>query len=196
MEHEPRIPLISKTVPEGHTYVQGHYRGIEGTEGQAVYRSRSAMALLFEPAGIDSEPTIRGHLGSDWFEFERAVSFLLEKHFGFSIQHRASRGKTDFGIDILATKSSKGIVETWVVQCKCYKASNPVTPFHMRELIGSMTDVRSDNTWIVRGMMVTTSHFSGEALRIGLKHGIQCIAGDDLNAVLASINAMPDRQSH
>jgi Restriction endonuclease len=174
-------------LPEGHTYVRGHYRGIEGTEGQTVYRSRSAMALLFGTA--TSESIVPDHWSStDWFEFERAMSILLERNFGFIIQHRATRGKTDYGIDILATKSIGDQTETWVVQCKCYKPSNLVRPSHMRELIGSITDLRTEGVAPVRGMMVTTSRISGDALGLAVKHGIQCVAGNDLGSIMESIN--------
>jgi hypothetical protein len=176
-----------KIVPDGYTYVQGHYRGVEGTEGQTVYRSRSAMALLFEARQQDlNQPN---HLlSTDWFGFERAVSDLLEKNFKFTIVHRAVRGKTDYGIDILATKTAGTQIETWVIQCKCYKSSNPVNPSHMRELIGSIADLQNDGVTPVRGMMVTTGRISGDALSLALKHGIQCVTGDDLNLILDSIN--------
>jgi HJR/Mrr/RecB family endonuclease len=80
---------------------------------------------------------------TDWFGFEQAVSVLLEKKFNFTIVHRATRGKTDYGIDILATRSAGTQLETWVIQCKCYKPSNLVNPSHMRELVGSMADLRA-----------------------------------------------------
>jgi len=175
-------------VPEGHTYVRGHYRGIEGTKVQTTYRSRSAMALLFQTAPSD-HLIASDHLAStDWFGFERAVGVLLERHFGFTIEHRATRGKTDYGVDILATKSVGTQIETWVVQCKCYKPSNLVKPSHIRELVGAIADTRTEDNALVRGMMVTTSRFSGDALKLALKHGIQCIGGDDLNLVLDAIN--------
>jgi hypothetical protein len=58
----------------------------------------------------------------------------------------------------------------------------------MRELIGSMADLQNDGVTPVRGMMVTTGRISGDALSLALKHGIQCVAGDDLNLILDSIN--------
>jgi hypothetical protein len=174
-------------LPEGHTYVRGHYRGIEGTEGQTVYRSRSAIKLLFEAHDPDDISTTLA--STDWFEFERAVSTLLEKYFNFSILHRAPRDKPDYGIDILATKQMGAHLETWTIQCKCYKPSNLVEPSHIRELLGAMSDTKADGTNLVRGMMVTTSRFSGEALRLAVKHGIQCISGEDLNAIMNAINA-------
>jgi len=173
--------------PDGHTYVQGHYRGIERTEGRTVYRSRSALALLFEAS--QSELNEPDHLSlTDWFGFERAVSFLLERNFNFTIAHRATRGKTDYGIDILATKPVGAEIETWVIQCKCYKPSHLVGPSQMRELVGSIADLGSNGVARVRGMMVTTSRISGDALSLAVKHGIQCVTGDDLESIMGSIN--------
>jgi hypothetical protein len=175
-----------KIVPEGHTYIQGHYRGVEGTEGQTIYRSRSAMALLFGTSQVDSN---RIQLSTtDWFGFELAVSVLLEKKLNFTIVRRDTRGKTDYGIDILATRTVGTQIETWVIQCKCYKPSNLVNPSHMRELIGSIADLQRDGVEVVRGMMITTSRISGEARSLAVKHGIQCVAGEDLNLILDSIN--------
>jgi hypothetical protein len=75
------------------------YRGVEGPEGQTIYRSRSAMALLFG-SQTDSRRPIEVST-TDWFGFEQAVSVLLEKKFNFTTVHRATRGKTDYGIDML-----------------------------------------------------------------------------------------------
>lgn len=58
----------------------------------------------------------------------------------------------------------------------------------MRELIGSIADLQREGVEAVRGMMVTTSRISGDALSLAVKHGIQCVGGDDLNLILDSIN--------
>jgi hypothetical protein len=119
--------------------------------GRTVYRSRSATALLFEASqsGLNQPD----HLSStDWFGFECAISLLLEKKLHFKIVHRATRGKTDYGIDILATKMLGKQIEAWVVQCKCYKPSNLVNPSHMRELVGAIADLQSDGVTPVRGV--------------------------------------------
>jgi hypothetical protein len=176
-----------KIVPDGHTYIQGHYRGVEGPEGQTIYRSRSALGLLFGVTQTGSNQS--NELSTqDWFGFERAISILLEKKFNFTIVHRATRGKTDYGIDILATKTVAMEVETWIIQCKCYKPSNLVNPSHMRELLGSISDLQRDGVQTVRGMMVTTSRVSGEAFSLAVKHGIQCIGGEELNLILDAVN--------
>jgi len=169
-------------VPAGHTYVRGHYRGVERAQGQKVYRSRSAMALLFDHVGEEPPQNDQRTL-TDWFVFEEAVSVLLEKSFGCKIEHRATRGKTDYGIDILATKQSADIQKIWVMQCKCYKSSNLVGPNHVRELLGALANMTKEEHTSIKGMLVTTSRFSGDALKLALKHGIHCVSGDDLTAI-------------
>jgi hypothetical protein len=75
------------TVPEGYTFVRAHYRG--GDEDQRVYRSRSAMQLLFEAV---SRPEINPEQ-DDWFEFERMTADLLHNHLGFTVISRAAKGE-------------------------------------------------------------------------------------------------------
>ena len=73
-------------VPDGHTYVRPHYRG--GGENQLIYRSRSAMQLLFQAV---ERPEINPK-EDDWFEFERMTATLLEVHLGFTVLSRAPEG--------------------------------------------------------------------------------------------------------
>jgi hypothetical protein len=177
-------------VPPGHTYIRGHYRGVERSQGQKVYRSRSALGLLFEHVP-EEHLQHEDRAITDWFVFEEAIGLLLEKSFGCKIEHRATRGKTDFGIDILATRQQGDLREIWVVQCKCYKRSNSIGPNHIRELLGAIADMNEDEQTSIRGMLVTTSRFSGDALKLALKHGIQCVNGDDLAAIFDSANKSP-----
>jgi hypothetical protein len=172
-------------VPQGFTYVRGHFRG--GSESQSVYRSRSAVRLLYDVTEPPL-PTSGQPIATDWFAFERAVSALLEEHLGFDIVHKAVRGKGDDGIDILAQKSAHGTAELWLVQCKFYAVDNTVGPAIVRELIGSMADTRQDAVSTVRGMVVTTSSFSGEALRLAVKHGIQTIDGEEIRTICSTLN--------
>ena len=59
-------------IAAGFTYVRGHYRGGAATE--AVYRSRSAMNLLYEAIEPPASALASDRpLSDDWFEFERAV---------------------------------------------------------------------------------------------------------------------------
>ncbi len=115
-------------VPAGFTYVRGHYRG-GGEVTDAVYRSRSAMNLLYKSSERPVSALASDRpLSDDWFEFERAIAALLKDHLGFSIAHRALRGKGDDGVDILATKAAEGVNELWLIQCKCYSRTIPGWP--------------------------------------------------------------------
>jgi restriction endonuclease len=171
--------------PEGFTYVRGHCRG--GSASQAIYRSRSAISLLydvFEP----QMPAADEPLASNWFTFERAIAVLLEDHLEFTVRHKAVRGKGDDGIDILAEKAAGDVTEIWVVQCKFYAPKNEIGPSIVRELIGSIADLFHDPTQAVRGMIVTTGYFTPDALRLAVKHGIQAIDGESLNAICFAVN--------
>jgi hypothetical protein len=171
-------------VPPGRTYVRAHYRG--GGESQVVYRSRSAMQLIFE--SIERPSVDRLPIAQDWFEFERMVSILMEKHLGFTVLRRAVRGRGDAGVDIVAVKTTQRTNELWLVQCKHYGADNPVGPSTIRELLGSMEDMTPDEGQIVRGMIVTTSRFTPDAVKLAVKHGIQATGGEDLVAICSAIN--------
>jgi hypothetical protein len=168
-------------VPEGHTYVRAHYRG--GSESQTIYRSRSAMQLLFE--AVDW-PYINPEQ-DDWFEFERMTAVLLEEHLGFTVLSRASKGG-DGGIDVLATKPEVGHRAIWIVQCKCYGPNNPVGPDKVRELIGAIVDFRREEGQVVRGMLVTSSRFTPEATRLAVSHGIMVIDHSSLVDICAALN--------
>ena len=172
-------------VPDGHTYVRPHYRG--GGENQLIYRSRSAMQLLFQAV---ERPEINPK-EDDWFEFERMTATLLEVHLGFTVLSRAPRGGGDGGIDVLATKPEGDRTEIWVVQCKCYSASNPVGPAVIRELVGTMAGVRREEGQAVRGMIVTSSRFTPELLRLAVSHGVQTIDRNTLIDICAAVNLAP-----
>ncbi len=172
------------SLPPGHTYVRGHYRG--GGERQAVYRSRSALNLLYEivsPPALNSAP-----IAEDWFAFERAIATLLENNLDFTILDRAVRGRGDQGVDILATKLVDGRVELWVVQCKHDADSNAVGPAIIRELLGSVMTVRHEDGQAVRGMLVTTGRITDDALKLAASHGVQTYDGIQLAAIYAAIN--------
>jgi hypothetical protein len=79
-------------------------------------------------------------------------------------------------------------MEIWAVQCKFYAPKEEIGPSIVRELIGSMADISHDSTQAVRGMIVTTSYFTPDALRLAVKHGIQTVDGQDLSAICSAVN--------
>ena len=176
-------------VPTGHTFVRGHYRG-GGGAADTIYRSRSALGLLF--GMLEPRPEILAESDvqtTDWFSFEQTTATLLEAHLGFKVLHRAVRGKGDNGVDILAARQDGGRVDELVlVQCKCYGPDHPVGPSTMREMLGSLQDIKREDGQSVRGMVVTTGRISGDALRLAAKHGIQTFDGSQLAAICNAIN--------
>jgi hypothetical protein len=167
-------------VPEGHTFVRAHYRG--GGEAQKVYRSRSALQLLY--GAVDRAPIKPEQ--DDWFGFERMTAQLLENHLGFKVLSRASKGAG--GIDILATKDANGLTEIWFVECKCYGANNPIGPDKIRELAGRMAAVKKEEGQVFRGMFVTSSRYTPDALRTAVQLGIQTIDHDALVDICSAVN--------
>jgi hypothetical protein len=176
--------LNNVIVPEGHTYVRGHFRG--GAETAAIYRSRSATQLLFRTTAPTGPETT---LETDWFSFELLVGTLLKAQ-GFEIQHRATQGKADDGVDIVALQRTGQSAGTWLVQAKCYAPDRPVGPDTIREMMGSIADFgRRHPGQHASGMIVTTSRFTGEAQRFALAHGIKLVDGANLQAIAAVENA-------
>jgi hypothetical protein len=173
--------LNDVTVPDNHTWVRGHFRG--GSDVAVVFRSRSAMQLLYRTASID---IVERELETDWFRFEEMVRALLEMQ-GFQAERIAAQGRTDGGIDIIALQKSNAM--TWLVQAKCYAQDRPVGPDIIREMLGSLQEYsKRYPDQRPGGMVVTTSKFTGEAQRIALAHGVRLIDGANLRAIAEAEN--------
>lgn len=79
--------------------------------------------------------------------------------------------------------------QTWLVQAKCYGPRQHVRLDTVREMVGSISDFRLRYPGqTTRGMIVTTSMFSGEAQRLALAHGIKLVDGANLRAIAAAEN--------
>ena len=177
MAKEDRFDL-----PDGHTYVRAHYRGKAAND--AIYRSRSALQLLYETVEQADYEAAPSHY-PNWFKFERDMSVLLRK-LGYTITKCSQPGYAG-GVDIYATKKARGKNEDWLVQCKDWKETVGVSV--AERLLGSLTDYDADNvSSITRGMIITTSQFSDDAIRYAAKHGIQLLDGEDIQAIVASVN--------
>ena len=95
-------------VPEGYTFVQPHYRG-ETKEQKIIYRSRSAMQMIYEKK-VDTKST-----QNRYFQFEIDVKKYLQK-LKLDVKHYAANRRNDGGIDIIATKTFKDKQLTYLVQ--------------------------------------------------------------------------------
>ena len=138
-------------VPEGYTFVQPHYRG-ETKEQKIIYRSRSAMQMIYEKK-VDSK-----NKQNRYFQFEIDVKKYLQK-LKLDVKHYAANRRNDGGVDIIATKTFRDKQLTYLVQCKCYKPKNKIGPSIVRELVGSMMAYGDE----CKGIIITTSKFTSDA---------------------------------
>jgi hypothetical protein len=137
-------------VPEGHTFVQPHYRG-ETTEQKIIYRSRSAMQMIFNKEVGSSVKT------NNYFQFEVDVKNLFKKN-KYDVKHYSANKRNDGGIDVVATKNLKDKQIIYLIQCKCYKKIK-IGPDIVRELAGSMIGYGDE----CKGIVITTSKFTQDA---------------------------------
>jgi hypothetical protein len=138
-------------VPENHTFVQPHYRG-ETIEQKIIYRSRSAMQMIYNTSDNSSTKT------NDYFKFEVDVKNYFENN-NYIVRHYSANKRNDGGIDVVATKNIKDKQLTYLIQCKCYKRKLKIGPNIVRELIGSMAGYNDE----CEGIIITTSYFTRDA---------------------------------
>jgi len=176
------------SIPDGHTYVRPHHRGDQA--GESIYRSRSATRLLYaidqSDTHVDVQKAPPGKPDT-WFAFERDVAKMLGR-LGYVTLQTSTRGRTDDGVDIMATKVQSGETVEWLVQCKFYKATVGISV--VRELIGAIADATARygdaNSRVPRGMLVTTSSFSPDAEALAMRHGLQLIDGTRFSKICSS----------
>lgn len=178
---------LQVALPEGHTWVRGHFRGM-GAERERVYRSRSALALLYE-AVEPLVPTGEAPSGrEDWFQFEADVAKLLER-WGVGQVTLTPRGKTDDGIDVLGSRVVGDTVEVWLAQCRRHAPSVPVSVAEVREFLGAVADRRNlHGAATIRALFVTTSRFTPDAQNLAARNGLLTLDGAQWTGVLASEN--------
>jgi hypothetical protein len=158
-------------VRPGYTFVRPHERG--NKQQEVVYRSRSALQSLYTvvPATGDNQDPTR------WFRFERDV-YRVMAALGFSVEHIAASRRGDHGVDVFATKGTDLETVYWVIQCKCY-GKRRVGPDTVRELLGVLHLNRDKYPVGTRGMIVTTSSFSVDAIEEAGRAGIRLMDGKE-----------------
>jgi restriction system protein len=109
-------------------------------------------------------------------QFERLVAGLLERDGCEDV--RVSGGSGDRGADLTAISPHGDRV---VVQCKRYKAGNPVRDPEMQRFLGTARPVHN----AAIPLFVTTSRFTGAAVRLAREHGIVLVDGVGLEAWMA-----------
>ena len=108
-------------------------------------------------------------------EFERAVADLIAP-LGYT-DIRVVGGASDLGVDVVCRDRQGRRV---AIQCKRYGQDNAVTSSQVQTFMGGMVAHRAD-----RGIIVTTSSFTGPARTLANDHGIQMIDGTELTRMLA-----------
>jgi hypothetical protein len=165
------------SVPRGYTFVRPHRRGGKAEkQGQRIYRSRSASAILYKylvKAPRGTRPA--------WFDFEKDVAALVASK-GLEVVHQAASRNGDGGVDIYAHDETNDVV--WAIQCKCYAPERKIGPRVVRELAGSLYRY-PDGT---RGMIVTTSSLTFGALKEASALNIEVIDGDRFAALIKEIS--------
>ena len=74
------------------------------------------------------------------------------------------------------------------MECKCYSANNPIGPDKIRELVGRMAAVKKEEGQVFRGMFVTSSRYTPDALRTAVQLGIQTIDQNGLVDICSALN--------
>lgn len=112
-----------------------------------------------------------------WQEFEMLVAeaFRLE---GYAVAERA-QGGADGGVDVVLRKGS----EKYLVQCKQWRAMK-VSVVTLRELYGVMAAEGAAG-----GFVVTSGHFTEDALEFARGRNLRLIDGDKLFAMIKRAQA-------
>ncbi len=138
---------------------------------------RSRLAFidgLSMVSGLDARPDL---MAMSPTEFEHLVRELFEANPSIdSVESLITRQSDDGGVDgVIYIKQPFGRSMT-IVQVKQYARSRNLGPVHVRELIGSMHQVKAGN-----GLLVTTSDFTAQARTSAREFGrIELIDGNNL----------------
>ncbi len=113
----------------------------------------------------------------DPIEFENLVKFLLTK-MGFNASTTKASG--DGGIDIIALNEQPIVGGKYVIQCKRYASGNNIGEPTIRELFGVMHAENAN-----KGILITTSDFSKQAVIFAQDKAIELINGNELMKLFA-----------
>ncbi len=110
----------------------------------------------------------------DGYEFEDLICILFRK-MGFIVEHTALSG--DGGIDIIAHYNETVFKGKYLIQCKRY-SSKIGEPF-IRDLYGVTLSSNAN-----KGILITNSFFSNQAIKFAEGKNIELIDGNELNKLL------------
>lgn len=117
-----------------------------------------------------------------WKRFEDVTGEFFRQR-GYTVGENLGGG-ADGGVDLRLRKNGALIL----VQCKRWKRQKVKLPT-VRELLGAMTAESAQ-----KGILVTTSSFTSEAVKFARNHNIQLIDGSTLSQEIAQLNAISPKQ--
>ncbi len=120
-------------------------------------------------------------------DFERVVAALLQR-MGFHTEMTAVTG--DGGIDIVATLDRPLIGGRYLIQCKRLAPGSLVGAATVRDFYGALTADRQ----AVKGLLITTTAFTSQALEFARQLPIELIGGQQLRQLLAKHGTAAESQ--
>jgi restriction endonuclease Mrr len=108
------------------------------------------------------------------YEFEKLISNLLEK---MGLEVFGTKASGDGGIDFIANSNQAIFGGKYIIQCKRWKSSigEPI----LRDLYGVVTSERAN-----KGILITDSYFTSNAIEFANRNSIELIDGEKLNQLL------------
>jgi hypothetical protein len=112
------------------------------------------------------------------YDFEKLIGSLFQK-MGFEVEVTQSSG--DGGVDVIAYYNNPVFKGKYLVQCKHW--NQQVGQPEIRDLYGTVMHDKA-----IKGILITTSTFTDQALSFANDVGIECIDGKILYALLQKYN--------
>jgi hypothetical protein len=159
--------------------------GRTSVSAEDVAQVSSVLGLNIGTAGSVSRGEIDTLSGMD---FEKVIAALL-RAMGF--QNEMTEVTGDGGIDIVATLDQPLIGGRYLIQCKRFAPDNLVGVATVRDFYGAVTADRR----AVKGILITTSGFTSQALAFAQHLPIELIGGHELRALLAKYEASTTTQN-
>jgi len=145
--------------------------GVEDISKALAILGRAPRAVGSGPVNADDLAQLSGP------QFEVWIGSLLER-FGFRTE--VTQASSDGGIDIVATLDRPLVGGRYLVQCKRYAPDVLVGVPAVREFYGTLVADRG----AVKGLFITTSRFTAQALEFAKTLPIELIDGPGLRGLL------------
>jgi HJR/Mrr/RecB family endonuclease len=158
--------------------------GKNASQMETSFRSFNLNTLeaLAENKFISTTELIEKLRSTDWFQFEKVVQLLFQKH-GYTVSQRGG-ANPDVGIDLIMEKDGA----RKAIQCKQWKQVDVgVKP--VREFAGAMLDEK-----VSAGIFVTLCAYSTPAKEYADRLGIEMLDETGLAELLEAVDAKADPQ--